>query len=102
MFCRFWIYIQVVSNSTLTIGISETIEDTKVVKLGQSCAFMCSTKCRLESLKIPSNSGDIRKKTKFWKIVLFFSYLYFLTNFKINKSFTLPLFPLYRTVLIVF
>ena len=86
------------SNSTATIGISETIRDTRMVKLGQSCVFRCLAMCRLESLKIRSISEDIRKKRKFAKTVFIFSWLYLKETFKISSTFTLPLFPRYPMV----
>ena len=67
------IYIQGNSNSTSIIEISETIGDTRMIKLGQSCAFMCLTICRLETCKIPSSSGDIREKP----IIADFDFIFF-------------------------
>jgi len=86
--------IQGYSNSTATIGISETIRDTRMDKLGQSCVFRCLAICRLESLKLLTTSGDIREKPKIFYFVFIFFWHYFKTYEKIGRTFLLPLFAL--------
>ena len=66
-------YVQGGQNSSLIIGISETVRDTGSVKLWQSCAIWCLIRPRLEIRKIPNIFGDIRKNRNFLKSFWFFS-----------------------------
>ena len=90
--------VQGVPNSMLTIGISETIKDTRSVKWGQSCAIWCSLKRRFEISKIPNTSEDL-KKTKIRNFFFIFLWLYLNKCNKIHFTFLLLLFLFYKVVL---
>ena len=54
------------------MGISETIKDTKMVKLGKTCAIKGLLSCCKENKKIPITYEDIPKKPKFADFVFIF------------------------------